>query len=637
MEAITLEQSIKPKRRMNLKSSWLDAEMKRRAAILGLGMLLLVLGAFVQLGSISTIILYLSAYLLTGYPVIAKAVRNLFAGDFFDENALMTVATIGAIALGEYPEAVAVMLFYQIGDMFEDIAVARSKDSITALLALKPTTVTVSNGADIKTMAPEQVAVGSLILVRPGEKVPLDGEIVAGSSAVNMAALTGESLPESKTVGDVVLSGGINEHGLLTIRTTKRYQDSTVAKILTLVETASAQKAPTERLITRFARRYTPIVVALAGLLAIVPPLLFAGSWQEWISRALIFLVISCPCALVISVPLSYFSGIGAASRRGILIKGGQYLETLNALEAVVFDKTGTLTAGQFEVTAIQTGDGFTRDQVLTTAAAVEQQSSHPLAQAIVRAAGDQPLPTVSTQSEVPGQGIIAEINRQSIVVGNRRALGSIAVPPLQETTDTVIYVAIDGQFAGVVTLADRIKPDAKATIHSLKQHRIQSVMLTGDNQHTAASVADQLGIDRVAANLLPEDKLAHVSELEEHAQHSQRRVAFVGDGINDTPVLKRADVGIAMGGLGADAAVEAADIVIMQDEPSQVITAIQIAKQTHRIVWQNIIFALGVKVLFLALAALGLTTMWVAVFADVGVTLLAVLNAIRGLHQVER
>lgn len=583
--------------------------------------------------SATKILFYIASYAIIGYPVIWKSLKNIVHGNFFDENFLMTVATVGAIALGDYPEAIAVMLFYQIGELFEDLAVQQSKQSISSLLKLKPTTATIVMNTSERTVKPEQVIPGQIIRVKPGEKIALDGQLVQGNTSLNTSALTGESLPRDVQVGDTILSGTINLTGVIDIRVTKPYQESTVARILDLVQNAAQKKTVTEKFITRFAKIYTPIVVGLAVLLAVFPPLIQSGTWTTWINRALVFLVISCPCALVISVPLSFFGGIGAASRHGILVKGSNFLEVLTRVNTVAFDKTGTLTRGRFTVSEIKPEVSLTKQQLLGIAAAAEQYSNHPIARSIMTAyQGDMDQFSVQNIHETAGHGIRAMINAQDVVVGNAKAMSEnhIAMPAAQVECTTV-YVAIDHQFAGSIKVADQPKPDAKTAISTLKQLGIEhAVLLTGDNQGVADQIGHELGLNHVEAELLPAQKVSKIEELIHAAHTAGRRVAFVGDGINDTPVLARADVGIAMGGLGADAAIEAADVVIMDDKPSKIATLIQIAKATKRIVWENITFALMIKITFLILGAFGIIGMWEAVFADVGVTMIAITNALR-------
>jgi Cd2+/Zn2+-exporting ATPase len=574
------------------------------------------------------------SYLLLGGDVLIKAARNIIRGQIFDENFLMTIASIGAFAIGEYPEAAAVMLFYQIGEMCQDMAVRKSKKSIADLMDIRPDYANLQTGTDIIRVAPESVSIGDVIIVKPGEKIPLDGVVTAGESMLDTTALTGESVPRKVSAGVSVLSGCINQSGLLTIRVTETFGESTVAKILNLVESAGSKKAHTENFITVFSRYYTPVVVIFAALMAVVPPLLMGGAWTDWINRGLIFLVISCPCALVISIPLSFFGGIGGASRKGILVKGGNYLEALSKVDTVVFDKTGTLTYGVFKVVSLVPANGKSEDELIELAAYAESFSNHPIAKSIMSGYG-KPVEgaNLSGYEEISGHGVSVKSGADVILAGNRKLMEREGIAFDATSADgTVIYVALNGVYAGSIVIADEIKPDSKYAIFALKDKGIRkTVMLTGDNPQIAETVGDELGIDEVYGGLLPADKVAKVEEL---LTQTSGKLAFVGDGINDAPVLTRADVGIAMGGLGSDAAIEAADVVIMTDEPSKLAEAIEISRFTKRIVWQNIIFALGVKGAFLLLGAFGIATMWEAVFADVGVALLAVLNATRVMRR---
>ena len=579
--------------------------------------------------------LYIAAYIILGYDVVLSAVKNIVKGHVFDENFLMSLSSIGAFFIGEYPEAVAVMLFYQVGEFFQDLAVHRSRKSISELMDIRPDTANVRRNGQIVTVSPEDVAAGEWIVVKPGEKIPLDGVVLLGDSMVDTRALTGESVPRSVHPMDEVLSGCINETGLLTIQVTKPYGESTVSKIIDLVENASARKAPTENFITTFARYYTPAVVVLAALLAVIPPLLFAAPFTEWIRRAFVFLVVSCPCALVISVPLTFFGGIGAASRHGVLVKGGNFLEALNKADAVVFDKTGTLTKGVFRVTEVIPADGISREQVLQYAAWAENFSTHPIANSILEAYGKNEPVSLSEYREIPGYGIQVQTVGKKILVGNEKLMKTegISYVPCKKV-GTKVYVAVDGVCQGCILISDEIKPDSKMTIAALKQAGIQkTVMLTGDNETIGNAVAQELGLDACYAQLLPGDKVAVLEKLDGEKRPG-RKLAFVGDGINDAPVLARADIGIAMGGLGSDAAIEAADVVLMTDEPMKLVEAIRLAKETRKIVVQNIVFALGIKAVFLVLGALGMVGMWLAVFGDVGVALIAVFNAMRILKK---
>ena len=574
------------------------------------------------------LIAYLILYLWIGYDVLKTAITNIFHGEIFDENFLMAIATVGAIAIGEYPEAVAVMLFYQVGEFFQDYAVAKSRKSITSLLAIRPDSANLIQNGEIKKVAPEAIKVGDRILIKPGEKVPLDGIVKEGNSMLDTSALTGESVPRSIHPDEQILSGFINQSGQLTVEVTTTFGESTVSKILDLVENASSKKAPAENFITSFARYYTPIVVGLAVLLAVVPPLVTGEPFYDWVYRALTFLVISCPCALVISVPLSFFGGIGGASKAGVLIKGSNYIETLANVETLVFDKTGTLTKGVFEVQTVET----TIDQkdFLRYVASAEQSSSHPIAQSIVKYV-DQPLAAVSQLEEIAGFGISVEIEGHHFLVGNEKLLAKydISFQAVNEI-GTIVYVAMDEEYIGHLVIADELKDHVTTALTEVKNLGVKrTVMLTGDNRGIAEAIGKKIGIDQVYSELLPEDKVLHL----ENELKREQKTAFVGDGMNDAPVLARADIGIAMGGLGSDAAIEAADVVIMDDQPAKIPTAIRIARKTMGIVKQNIVFAIGVKILVLILGALGFATMYAAVFADVGVTVIAVLNAMRCLR----
>ncbi|WP_235720597.1 heavy metal translocating P-type ATPase [Liquorilactobacillus vini] len=544
----------------------------------------------------------------------------------------MTLATIGAWMLGEYPEAVAVIVFYQLGEFLQETAVKKSQASISALMAIRPDYANLKKSTSIKQVKPEEVQIGDLIMVKPGERVPLDGKVISGESLLDTTALTGEALPQKVSKGDQILSGSINKNGLLTVKVTKKFAEGTMTRILDLVQNASRQKAPTEKFITKFAKVYTPIVVLTAVALAFIPPLIGSdASWAEWINRGLIFLVIACPCALVVSIPLTFFGGIKAAAQAGILIKGSNYLEALNDLQMVVFDKTGTLTKGNFKVTEIKTSNGFTASEVLKLAATAESFSNHPAAVSLRVANGqpDWPIKVVDYQ-EISGQGIRAQLNDHQVLVGNEKLLVSQGIKFSQQSgVGTIIYVAIDRSFAGSILIADEIKPDSQQAIKSLKRFGLKTALLTGDKHQVADQVGKFLGIERVFAELLPAQKVAKMQEFNQQ-KSSKKNLAFVGDGINDAPVLAQADLGIAMGAKATDAAIEAADLVIMTDEPTKVTSAIKIAKKTRQIAMQNIALALGVKAIFLLLGALGLATMWQAVFADVGVTFLAVANAAR-------
>ena len=599
-----------------------------------LSAVLLVAAALIPVGGIVKLVLFLIPYAVIGWDVLWKAIRNIAHGQVFDENFLMAIATVGAFALGEYPEGVAVMLFYQVGELFHSYAVGRSRQSIAALMDIRPDYANIEQDGKLVQVDPEDVAVGDTIVIKAGEKIPLDGVVLEGSSAVDTAALTGESLPRDVDPGDDVVSGCINQSGLLKVRVTKVFGESTVAKILDLVENSSSKKARAENFITRFARYYTPVVVIGAVLLAVLPPLLFGGDWSDWLQRALIFLVISCPCALVISVPLSFFGGIGGASKQGILVKGSNYLEALAKTETVVFDKTGTLTKGTFQVTAVHP-DRISEGELLELAALAESYSEHPISRSL-REAYQKPVDAsrVTDVEEISGHGVRAKVDGHDVYAGNGKWMDRIGASWRNcHRTGTVVHVAVDGEYAGHIVISDAVKPDAAAAIEALKREGVKkTVMLTGDVKAVGEAVAREIGIDEVHAELLPGDKVDQVERLLKNTS-GKGKLAFVGDGINDAPVLSRADIGIAMGGLGSDAAIEAADIVLMDDKPSKLAVAVRISRKTLRIVRQNIVFALGIKLLFLALGAFGMANMWEAVFADVGVSVLAILNASRALR----
>ena len=576
------------------------------------------------------------AYIILGWDVVWQAVKNITRGQIFDEHFLMSLSTIGAFAIGEYPEAVAVMLFYQVGEFFQSLAVKRSRKSISDLMDIRPDSATVRRNGELVVVAPETVSIGELIVVKPGEKIPLDGIVTEGESMLDTRALTGESVPRSIRKGEEALSGCVNQSGVLTIKVTKSFGESTVTKIIDLVENASSRKAPTENFITTFARYYTPIVVGMAAILAIIPPVILGGGWSEWLRRGFVFLIVSCPCALVISIPLTFFGGIGAASKRGVLVKGSNYLEALNKVSVVVFDKTGTLTKGVFKVVDITVEFGFTKEQVLEYAAQAESYSNHPIAKSIQEAFGktiDQSV--LSGYEEISGHGIRVLIGGKRVLAGNSKLMDSEKVSYAAcQSAGTKVYIAVDGRYAGCIVIADEVKDDSQNAIASLKKIGVEkTVMLTGDDEKIGKAVAEQLGLDEYYAQLLPDQKVEKLEYLDQHKTKGSK-LAFVGDGINDVPVLARADVGIAMGGLGSDAAIEAADVVLMTDEPSKLVDAIDVAKATKRIVMQNIIIALGIKSVFLILGALGIAGMWEAVFGDVGVTIIAVLNAMRILKK---
>lgn len=573
------------------------------------------------------------SYLIAGYDILIKALKNIIKGKVFDENFLMGIATLGAIGIKEYPEAVMVMVLYQIGEYLQDKAVEKSQNSITELMDIRPDYANIEKNGDLTKISPYEVKIGDTIIVKTGEKIPLDGIIIDGSATLDTSALTGESRPREVKIGDEAISGCINTNGLLKIRVTKEYGQSTVSKILDLVENASSKKTKTENFITKFAKIYTPVVVLAALFLAILPPLIFGSNFSVWINRALTFLVISCPCALVISVPLGFFAGIGGASKCGILVKGSSYLELLSKPETIVFDKTGTLTQGYFKVVKIEQQEDTTKEELLELTAYAESYSNHPIALSIKKAY-DKSIDKnrISEISEIAGNGVRAEINGCSILVGNENLLKNhnISYQKANET-GTIVYTAKNSKFLGHIVISDKLKEDAQKAIIELKKLKLQTVMLTGDTEESGLTVAKELNLDKAYTQLLPIDKVDKIEDIIEQ-KTKNKSVIFVGDGINDAPVLTRADVGIAMGGLGSDAAIEAADVVIMDDKPTKVATAIKIAKQTLTIVKENIAFALGIKVLFLILGAFGFVTMWGAVFADVGVTLIAVLNSLRAL-----
>lgn len=581
---------------------------------------------------IAEYLVFIPAYLISGWGVLKGAVRSITKGKVFNEHFLMTIATLGAIAIDAMPEAVTVMLFYVVGELFQDIAVNRSRKSIKALLEIKPDYANLKKNGEIKRVAPESVKVGDNIIVKAGEKIPLDGEIIEGNSFLDTSALTGESIPRNVKERDIVLAGMINQSGLLTIRVTKIFNESSISRILELVENAVSKKAETEKFITTFAKYYTPVVVIGALMIAVIPPLFITGqTYSDWIYRALVVLVISCPCALVISIPLGYFGGIGGASRKGILVKGSNYLDALTKVKTVVFDKTGTLTKGNFVVTQIVTANGYDEKDILRYAAYAESNSNHPIAKSIINAYDTKIQQSEITElKEVPGKGIKARVNKDEIIVGNDKLLHAENIQHDKcEVEGTVIHVAINSVYAGYIIISDTLKEGAEEAIALLKKKNIDSVMLTGDNKTAAEIIAKKLGIDKYYYELMPEDKVKHIEEILQSTAKGNK-VAFVGDGINDSPVLARADIGIAMGALGSDAAVETADVVLMTDSPLQVITALDVAKKTRKIVWQNIGFAMGVKLFFILLGIYGIATMWEAVFGDMGVAIIAILNAMR-------
>ena len=581
---------------------------------------------------IAEYLVFIPAYLISGWGVLKGAFRSIVKGKVFNEHFLMTIATGGAILIDAMPEAVTVMLFYVVGELFQDIAVNRSRRSIKALLEIKPDYANLKSNGDIKKVSPESVKVDELIIVKAGEKIPLDGEITEGNSFVDTSALTGESVPRKVKEKDIVLAGMVNQSGLLTIKVIKIFSESSISRILELVENAASKKAETEKFITTFAKYYTPVVVIGALMIAVIPPLFITGqTYSDWIYRALVVLVISCPCALVISIPLGYFGGIGGASRKGILVKGSNYLDALTKVKTVVFDKTGTLTKGNFVVTQIVTANGYTEKDILRYAAYAESNSNHPIAKSIINAYDTKIQQSEITElKEVPGKGIKARVNKDEIIVGNDKLLHAENIQHDKcEVEGTVIHVAINSVYAGYIIISDTLKEGAQETIALLKKKNIDSVMLTGDNKTAAEIIAKKLGIDKYYYELMPEDKVKHIEDILQSTPKG-KKVAFVGDGINDSPVLARADIGIAMGALGSDAAVETADVVLMSDSPLQVVTAIEVAKKTRKIVWQNIGFAMGVKLFFILLGIFGIATMWEAVFGDMGVAIIAILNAMR-------
>ncbi len=580
-------------------------------------------------------IIYVIAYIIVGYDILLKAVRNIFKGKVFDENFLMTVATIGAFCIGEFPEAVAVMLFYQVGELFQSYAVDKSRKSVASLMDIRPDYANAYRGDEIERVDPDEVNIGEIILVKPGEKIPLDGTIVEGESMLNTQALTGESVPRKATVNDEVLSGCINNDGILKIKVRKEFEESTVSKILELVENASSRKSKSENFISKFAKYYTPIVVIVAVLLAVIPPLVMKDAlFSDWLYRALSFLVVSCPCALVISIPLSFFGGIGAASKMGVLIKGSNYLEALANTEIVVCDKTGTLTEGVFKVQKID-AIGYSDDDLLRYAAYAEGFSNHPISLSLKQAYNKEINEKLVTKTqEISGKGVLAKVDGKMVLVGNEKLMKEYNIKfQKSEETGTIVYVAINDEFAGTILIADKIKEDSYKAVKLFKNNNVEKVvMLTGDRENISESVANELNLDEYHAELLPQDKVSWVEKLMTQ-KSSKGKLIFVGDGINDAPVLALSDIGVAMGGLGSDAAIEAADVVIMTDEPSKIANSVQISKKTMRIVRQNIVFAIAVKIGVLILSAFGFASMWAAVFADVGVSILAILNALRILR----
>ncbi|MGY4105778.1 heavy metal translocating P-type ATPase [Ignavigranum ruoffiae] len=599
------------------------------AAVLATAVLLNLNNEWLQIA------LFIISYIIVGGDVVKRAVKNIFKGQVFDENFLMSIATIGAFFIGEYPEGVAVMLFYQVGELFQSYAVGKSRKSIASLMDIRPDYANVKKGDELVKVDPDEVRIGDIIVIKAGEKIPLDGKVIEGSSMIDTSALTGESVPREVEVGSDILSGCININGVITAEVTKEFGESTVSKILDLVENASSKKSNSEQFITKFARYYTPVVVIIAVFLAIIPPLVIDGAtFSDWIYRALAFLVVSCPCALVISIPLSFFGGIGGASKKGVLVKGSNYLEALAETEIVVFDKTGTLTKGVFNVQEIHP-EGVSKEELLELTAHAESYSNHPISLSLKRAYSKEiDNGRISDVEEISGHGVIATVDGKKVMAGNIKLMKKMDIPYFKgELIGTVVHVAVNNKYIGYIVISDEVKEDSAQAIKELKAANIkQTVMLTGDNKSIGSKIAKELGLDKVYAELLPADKVEKLEEL--FSQKSKKgKLAFVGDGINDAPVLARADIGIAMGGLGSDAAIEAADVVIMTDEPSKIATAMKISKKTLKIAHQNIVFAIGIKIIVLILSAFGIATMWTAIFADVGVTIIAVLNAFRALN----
>lgn len=599
------------------------------AAVLATAVLLSLNNEWLQIA------LFIISYIIVGGDVVKRAVKNIFKGQVFDENFLMSIATIGAFFIGEYPEGVAVMLFYQVGELFQSYAVGKTRKSIASLMDIRPDYANVKKGDELVKVDPDEVQIGDIIVIKAGEKIPLDGKVIEGSSMIDTSALTGESIPRVVEVGSDILSGCININGVITAEVTKEFGESTVSKILDLVENASSKKSNSEQFITKFARYYTPVVVIIAVFLAIIPPLVIDGAtFSDWIYRALAFLVVSCPCALVISIPLSFFGGIGGASKKGVLVKGSNYLEALAETEIVVFDKTGTLTKGVFNVQEIHP-EGVSKEELLELTAHAESYSNHPISLSLKRAYSKEiDNGRISDVEEISGHGVIATVDGKKVMAGNIKLMKMMDIPYFNgELIGTIVRVAVNNKYIGYIVIADEVKEDSALAIKELKAANIkQTVMLTGDNKSIGSKVAKELGLDKVYTELLPADKVEKLEEL--FSQKSKKgKLAFVGDGINDAPVLARADIGIAMGGLGSDAAIEAADVVIMTDEPSKIATTMKISKKTLKIAHQNIVFAIGIKIIVLILSAFGITTMWAAIFADVGVTIIAVLNAFRALN----
>ena len=610
--------------------------MKKRGIKIIIALILYIFAMVIKFDSeLINNIIFIISYIIVGLDILKEAIRNIFRGEVFDENFLMAVATLGAFGIGEFPEAVAVMLFYQIGELFQSYAVDKSRKSIASLMDIRPDFANVYRNGKIEKVEPQNVKIGEIIIIKPGEKVPLDGIVIEGNTSLDTKALTGEAMPAEVKEGEEVLSGSININGVIKLEVKKEFGESTVSKILDLVENASSKKSKSENFITKFAKYYTPTVVIIALILAILPPLIIEGaSFQDWIYRALSFLVVSCPCALVISIPLSFFGGIGGASKIGVLVKGSNYLEALANTEIVVFDKTGTLTKGIFEVQKIEP-NGISKEELLKISAYAENYSNHPISKSIKQAYNKEiDEKEIIDSQELSGLGVMAKIANKNVLVGNEKLMQEKGIEYEKcNEIGTILYVAIEGKYAGYILISDTIKKDSKYTIEELKKHNIkQTIMLTGDKKEVGESVAKEIGIDKVYTQLLPADKVKKVEELLK-TKSAKGKLAFVGDGINDAPVLAISDIGIAMGGLGADSAIEAADIVIMTDEPSKILKSIKISKKTMKIVKENIVFAIFVKILVLVLSAFGLSTMWEAVFADVGVSIIAIINAFRALR----
>ncbi len=610
-------------------------ESKKEIFQIAIGASIFIIGLLFKTNPTIQLLLYLLSYFILGFEVLQRAFKNILKGQIFDENFLMCLATVGAFAIGEYAEASGVMLFYQIGEFFQEMAVKKSRQSIASLMDIRPDYANIKINGEIKKVSPDSVMIGNKIIVKPGEKIPLDGIVVEGEARLDTKAITGEFVPRKVKVNDLALSGCINEDGVITIEVTKTFGESTVSKIIDLVQNSASKKSVTENFITTFSKYYTPAVVILASILAFLPPIVLGQPFKDWINRSLVFLVISCPCALVLSIPLGFFGGIGSASRKGILVKGGNYLEALNKLDTIVFDKTGTLTEGVFKVKNIIPENSCSKDELIEIAALAEYYSNHPIAVSIREYYGKNiHKEDIKNYKEISGFGISVNIRGKNVLIGNDKLMKENGISYTEcKDIGTKIYCALDGEYIGSITISDEIKKDSKSTISSLKNMGItNTIMLTGDNVEIAEAIGKELKLDKVYGGLLPEGKLKKLETLYEN-RNSKQKLAFVGDGINDAPVLKRADIGIAMGALGSDAAIEAADVVLMTDEPSKIIDAIKIAKYTKRIVWQNIIFALGIKAIFLILGAFGYATMWEAVFADVGVALIAILNSMRILQ----